>query len=94
MFGRAEWLRFWSKLNSFGKLKPEAARYQSQSTATAVRSVVQRDNMEYTDDTPFYRLLATKYDESREQEAIDIVNEHPELATLEWPGPDKDGQPS
>lgn len=43
--------------------------------------------------TPFYRLLATKYDAAREQEAIEILDKHPEIATLEWPGPDQNGQP-
>ena len=49
--------------------------------------------MRYSEDTPFHRLLATKYDQEREQEAIAILEEHPELVTLEWPGPDERGQP-
>jgi ankyrin repeat protein len=49
--------------------------------------------MQYTEDTPFYRLLATKYDAGREQEAIDILDAAPELARLQWPGPDHNGQP-
>ena len=43
--------------------------------------------------TPFHRLLAKKYDASREQEALEILNAHPEIARLEWPGPDANGEP-
>jgi hypothetical protein len=49
--------------------------------------------MKYPEDTPFHRLLATKYDMAREDEAIEILDQHPELATLKWPGPDEQGQP-
>lgn len=49
--------------------------------------------MPYAEDTPFYQLLATKYDADREEEAIEILNEHPDIARLEWPGPDSQGQP-
>ena len=49
--------------------------------------------MQYDEQSPFYRLLATKYDQSREDEAIEILNQHPELATLTWPGPDERGTP-
>ena len=49
--------------------------------------------MPYTEETPFYQLLATKYDAHREQEAIEILNRHPEIAQLEWPGPDSKGEP-
>ena len=49
--------------------------------------------MQYTEDTPFYQLLATKYDAQREREAIEILEKAPELARLEWPGPDAGGQP-
>lgn len=49
--------------------------------------------MQYPEDTPFYRLLATKYDAGREQEAIDILEKAPEIAQLEWPGPDRSGHP-
>ena len=49
--------------------------------------------MRYNEATPFYRLLATKYDRSRESEAIEILTEYPELAILEWPGPDDQGRP-
>jgi len=45
------------------------------------------------EDTPLYRLLVTKYDAAREQEALQILDAHPELAGLEWPGPDHKGQP-
>ncbi|MEM7383477.1 MAG: ankyrin repeat domain-containing protein [Verrucomicrobiota bacterium] len=44
-------------------------------------------------DSPFYRALATKYDPNREKEALEILEAHPEIATLEWPGPDEGGQP-
>ena len=49
--------------------------------------------MRYPEDTPFYRLLATKYDARREQKAIELLQNSPELARLEWPGPDSNGQP-
>jgi ankyrin repeat protein len=49
--------------------------------------------MHYPNHTPFYRLLATKYDAAREQEAIAILDMAPELARLEWPGPDSKGEP-
>ena len=49
--------------------------------------------MTYAEDSPFYGLLATKYDPSREDEAIAILEAHPEPAKLEWPGPDEQGQP-
>ena len=43
--------------------------------------------------SPFYRALDTKYDPEREQEAVDLVAAHPEIATMEWPGPDEGGNP-
>jgi ankyrin repeat protein len=49
--------------------------------------------MSFGKDTPFYQLLATKYDAGREDEAIALLEGHPEVAKLEWPGPDVDGQP-
>lgn len=49
--------------------------------------------MQYAEDHPFYRLLATKYDDEREQEGIEILDAHPELAKLQWPGPDEQGKP-
>jgi ankyrin repeat protein len=49
--------------------------------------------MPYTEDTPFYQLLATKYVADREGKAIEILNRHPDIAQLEWPGPDSQGQP-
>ena len=49
--------------------------------------------MQYSEESPFYRLLATKYDRGRESEATEILEQHPELAKLEWPGPDRNGQP-
>jgi ankyrin repeat protein len=50
-------------------------------------------SMQFTEDSPFYRLLATRHDSGREQEAIDILEQAPQLARLEWPGPDHKGQP-
>ena len=49
--------------------------------------------MTYAEDSPFYGLLATKYDAAREDEAIAILEGHPDLAKLEWLGPDEQGQP-
>jgi ankyrin repeat protein len=49
--------------------------------------------MRYPVDTPFYQLLATKHDAEREQEALEVLEKAPELARLEWPGPDHNGQP-
>ena len=48
---------------------------------------------QYDEDSPFYKLLATKYKEEEEDLGIAIVESHPELAELEWPGPDEEGQP-
>ena len=44
-------------------------------------------------DSPLYCLLDTKYDPGREDEAIAILREHPELAKEEWLGPDERGIP-
>ena len=44
-------------------------------------------------ESPFYRALATKYDPERENEALEILEANPEIAALEWPGPDDSGQP-
>jgi len=49
--------------------------------------------MHYPEDSPFYLLLATRYDPGREQEAIEILEQNPDLARLEWPGPDVKGHP-
>src|SRR5262245_59545456 len=49
--------------------------------------------MRYSESTPFYQFLATKYEREREEEAIEILESHPEIARLEWPGPDNSGQP-
>ena len=49
--------------------------------------------MRYSEDSPFYRLLATKYDAEREHEALEILDKAPELARLEWPGTDAGPQP-
>lgn len=37
--------------------------------------------------SPLYLLLDTRYDDSREAEALDILVRHPEIATLEWDDP-------
>ena len=50
-------------------------------------------SMQYDDNSPFYRLLATKYKKEEEPLGIAIVEAHPEVAKLEWHGPDKQGQP-
>jgi len=47
----------------------------------------------YPEDSPFHRLLATRYAPEREGEAIEILGRHPEIARLEWPGPDFEGKP-
>ena len=47
----------------------------------------------YQENAPFYRLLATKYDQEKEIIGIQILKDHPQIATLEWPGPDKQGSP-
>lgn len=49
--------------------------------------------MEYDENSPFYRLLSTKYKEEEEDLGIAILESHPELAKLDWPGPDEEGQP-
>ena len=49
--------------------------------------------MTYPEDTPFHRLLATRYAPEREGEAIRILELNPEIARLEWPGPDLEGKP-
>ncbi|NRA39231.1 MAG: ankyrin repeat domain-containing protein [Planctomycetes bacterium] len=33
---------------------------------------------------PLYRILDTRYDAGREQEAIDLLNQYPELAKQKW----------
>lgn len=49
--------------------------------------------MRYTEDTPFYQLLATRYDPEREQHALALLEQAPELARLEWPEPRSISQP-
>ena len=49
--------------------------------------------MQYNDDSPFYKLLAMKYEKEDEALGISIVDAHPEVAKLVWPGPDEHGQP-
>ncbi|MCG8409218.1 MAG: ankyrin repeat domain-containing protein [Phycisphaerales bacterium] len=48
---------------------------------------------QFDENSPFFRLLAAKYDPDLETAAIGIVERHPELARLEWPGPDNGGKP-
>jgi ankyrin repeat protein len=43
--------------------------------------------------TPFEAALSTKYDPKREAEAMEIVDKHPEIATMAWEGDDTGGQP-
>jgi ankyrin repeat protein len=50
-------------------------------------------NMTHDENSPFYRLLATKYQPDREAAAIAILEAHREIARLEWPGPAERGQP-
>ena len=49
--------------------------------------------MQYDEDSPFHKLLATKYKEEEEDLGISIVESHPDIAKLEWLGPDEEGQP-
>lgn len=49
--------------------------------------------MQYDDNSPFYKLLATKYEKEEEAFGITIIEAHPEIAKLMWPGPDEQGQP-
>ena len=48
---------------------------------------------EYDEHSSFYRLLDTKYDLSKEEEAMTILSQEPALAILTWPGPDAQGKP-
>ena len=52
-----------------------------------------QENQVYHENDPFYKLLATKYDQEKEALGILILNDHPQIATLEWPGPDEQGSP-
>lgn len=49
--------------------------------------------MQYDENSPFYRLLATKYKQEEESLGIAIVEANPEVAKLKWLGPDEKGQP-
>jgi ankyrin repeat protein len=49
--------------------------------------------MTYAENSPFYELLATKHEPDMEATAIALVEAHPEIATLQWPGPSDRGQP-
>jgi ankyrin repeat protein len=49
--------------------------------------------MTYDRESPFYRLLDTKHDSTLETMAIAILEAHPEIARLQWPGPSERGQP-
>lgn len=42
--------------------------------------------MHSSSSSPLHRLLATKYDLAKEDDALAILEDHPELARLEWPG--------
>src|SRR5262245_25575450 len=47
----------------------------------------------FSEESPFWQLLATKYDARLEHAAIEILELHPELAQLQWPGPDSKEEP-
>jgi ankyrin repeat protein len=47
----------------------------------------------YDEKSPFYQLLATKYQPDLEAAAITLLERHTEIATLEWPGPSDRGEP-
>lgn len=49
--------------------------------------------MRYPESSPFHQILATKYDMDREDEALQILEAHPEVARATWPGPDVEGKP-
>ena len=49
--------------------------------------------MLYDENSPFYRLLSTKYKPEEEALGISIVEVHPEIAKMIWEGPDKQGKP-
>lgn len=49
--------------------------------------------MTYDQSSPFHQLLNTKYEPELEAMAIAILEAHPEIATLQWPGPSEKGQP-
>lgn len=49
--------------------------------------------MQYDENSPFYKLLATKYKQEEEALGIELVEAHPEIAKLLWHGPDEKGQP-
>ena len=49
--------------------------------------------MQHGEDSPLYRLLATRYQADLEDAALEILAEHPEIATIAWPDPDEGGQP-
>ena len=49
--------------------------------------------MKYAEDSPLYRLLATRYQLDLEDEGLKILEAHPEIASLEWPDLDEGGQP-
>jgi len=49
--------------------------------------------MTIDENDPLFRLLDTKYDLDREDEAVAILKDHPELACAQWTGPDEGGKP-
>ena len=52
-----------------------------------------QENQVHHENDPFYKLLATKYDQEKEALGIQILNDHSQIATLEWVGPDEQGNP-
>ena len=49
--------------------------------------------MQYREESPLYRLLATRYQPELEDTALEILSENPEIATIEWPDLDEGGKP-
>ena len=92
LIGLACWFFVYSRTSAQPKqIRPLENQLPTSELAT---SNTMNASAEINDpDHPLYRLLATKYDEDREDEAIEILNAHPEIATMEWPGPDDQGQP-
>jgi ankyrin repeat protein len=67
--------------------------WSAAAVARGIMVIRWSPTMHDSEDSPFYRLLATKHDPAREPEAIAILDEAPELALREWHGPDHQGQP-
>ncbi len=47
--------------------------------------------MQYDKNSPFYKLLATKYKQEEEVLGVTIVEANPEIAQLTWQGHDERG---